>query len=241
MFGWFQRYRGLRKGDIQTLALSLTYLTTSTGLTLMQFAEVGVLHVLLGAIVIALGTTITAEPLVRGNQRRDREEQRKRRQLVEPIIESICQAAVREMSRRPDVTGCILYLPDKEGVLQTAFSYNKRGKPDAQLSFRALEGCAGHTWARGEQAVARLDPGNPDEPARTWKLSPEYVRLTAHVQVVVSTPIWSPDDANRMIGVITVDCEASDQECGIGSDESLGEALLLAAVVAHVLNLAELV
>lgn len=102
--------------------------------------------------------------------------------------------------------------------------------------------CTGHAWATGEQTFADLSLATPSQLAETWKLSPEYITLTQHPQGVVSTPIRAWDDPERMVGIVSVDCEVPNSESGLTSQPSLDAALALAAAsVARILSLAELV
>jgi hypothetical protein len=58
--------------------------------------------------------------------------------------------------------------------------------------------------------------------------------------VVVSTPIWADDVLERLVGIVGVDSEVPDAECGLTSQRSLDTALQPAALVARILSLAEL-
>jgi hypothetical protein len=191
--------------------------------------------------VVVAAVLAAVEALVRGNLTRDSAEREKRRRLARSLIEDVCAAAIRLMSSCPEKTAAVVFRPDQKEVLRTEFTYNKQDKPDRNLQFGRLEGATGHAWATGTQTVAKLSEVSEEELEQTWKLSPEYIRLTAHLKVVVATPIPSLDDPATLLGIVTVDSEVPDDQCGLTSEKSLDEALQLAKLLARILTLAELV
>jgi hypothetical protein len=200
---------------------------------------------MIGAAIVVLGTlSASAVALAAGNKAQDDAGRETRKRLAEALVEGLCRSTVKLASACPEQTGLVVFLPaGSAGMehLETAFSFNKKGRPDASLRFGRYEGVAGHVWATGEQAFARLDTVSEDDLHRTWKLSAEYIRLTAHLKIVVGTPIRAPDNPDRILGVVTLDSDVSDAECGLASEESLEEAAQCAHVLAQILTLAQLV
>jgi hypothetical protein len=65
--------------------------------------------------------------------------------------------------------------------------------------------------------------------------------LTSDIKAIVSTPIWTSERPEHLIGIVSIDSTVGHGEGGLLSQESLDEALQLAAVMAQILELAELV
>lgn len=148
------------------------------------------------------------------------------------------------MTARPDKTGCAVFLPDDirdPRVLDTVYAYNKEDAPDRELKLQPFQGSAGHAWAMRRQTVALLGEVSAFDLEQTWKLTPEQIRLTQHLKVIVSTPIWAWEDPDQLIGVVSVDSELEDSECRLSSPRSLSAALELAEMIARILSLADLV
>jgi hypothetical protein len=240
MLGFLERLH-LRQHDLLTLALNAVGWVAAAILTMLQFQTLSPLHFLVAVVMIIAPTAASLLTTMRGNRARDVAEREKRRKLAGSVVEDACRIAIKSMSRCPEATGAVVFLPDESGGLQTAYAYNKRGKPDSNLQFEKYQGATGHAWGTGEQTIARLSEVPEDELAQKWKLSPEYIKLTEHLKIVVATPIWDWNDSERMVGVVSIDCEVPDEECGLTSPESTDEALQLAALLARILTLAELV
>lgn len=238
-----RRYR-LRAQDGAVLALNLVGTGAGAMLTVLQFPDPTALHVLAGIIVVLGSVGAAAAALASANKLQDDASRATRKRLAASLVEDLCRATVKLASRCPDHTGMVVFLPsDQRGsnMLEATYEFNKTGKADANLRFGKYEGVAGHVWATGEQAFARLSEVSPEDLRLTWKLSPEYVSRTAHLKVVVATPIWAVDNPEQLLGVVTLDSECADEECELTSDESLDEALQSAQVLAQILKLADLV
>lgn len=144
------------------------------------------------------------------------------------------------VSRVPDKTGVMLFLPDDEGNLRATFTHNKDRRPDANLVFAPMAGATGHAWWSKNQVVADLSRTTPDDLQLTWKLTPEQVSVTADLRAVVSTPVWSNGMPRRMLGVLSIDCLEPLEVCGMADEEALRGALLSAGMAAYILELADL-
>lgn len=235
--GLRNRYRYLRRRDVSALGWNVASTGSAAVLAVLEFGDAAnLLHWALGGTIVLGSTVNLAESAVH----RTAEEREKRRRLARSLIEDLYRGVIPQMSSCPDKTGGVIFLPDEHGVLRTAFTYNKKGRPDNNLSFRPLEGCTGHAWDTKAQTYADLEKTTPSQLQETWKLSPEYVTLTQHLKAVVSTPIASADDPNQYIGIVSIDSEVSASECGLLSDASLDVALQFAASVACILSLADL-
>jgi hypothetical protein len=184
---------------------------------------------------------VTVDQLARAHQRDDEAQRERRRRIAEPLIEQVLAVAVRTVSATPDKTGAILFLPDATGVLCATFTYNKDRKPDRNIVFEERAGATGHAWWSGEQTVADLSAASEADLERTWKLTSEQVRVTAHVKAIVSTVLWSSTQPRRKLGVLSIDCEEPMDACRMSSDDALEVALSLARTAAYVLELADLV
>ncbi|MGH2356133.1 MAG: hypothetical protein ACRDJN_31380 [Chloroflexota bacterium] len=212
-----------------------------TVLSVLQFQEPTVVHWLLGFGGVLLTTGATGFQLVRGNIARNAKERETRRRLAEGLMEASFDTAVQLMSRRPDVTGGIVYLPDGGGVLRPTFLYRKEGEPEDHPSFEKWVGCTGHAWGERAQRSADLAEVTDDELRTTWKLSANTILLTRHLKVIVSTPIWTTESPQRLVGIVSIDSEVPDAECRLLSPKSRRQAQRHAAQVALILELAELV
>jgi glucose uptake protein GlcU len=236
------RYRALRRHDTVAIGLNLVATTITAVLGVLQFSEQATVWHWAGGGAIVLATAgYLVESAARSNSAHNAAERETRRRLARSLIEDLFKGAVPLVSKYPDKTAGVVFLPDATGVLVTEFTYNKKGKPDSNLKFGPLEGCTGHAWYTGEQTYADLAEATPAELERTWKLSPEYITLTQHLGGVVSTPIRAWDDPERMVGIVSVDCEEKNSDSGLTLQPSLDAALSLAASMACILDLAELV
>jgi hypothetical protein len=234
------RYR-LRRLDYLALACTLIGVSGTTVLTLAQFGSPSWPLIVVGIVVIVVTVGGSALGLAVENEAQDARERATRRELAGALVEDLCRSTIRGISRCPAKTGAVVFLPDSDGVLASAYTFQKEQMPDRNLRFAKYEGATGHAWATGEQTWARLDEATEEDLARIYKLSPEYIRLTAHLKVVVATPIWSVDSPRRMLGVVSIDSEASPDASGLLSDESLEAALELAVGLARILTFAKLV
>ncbi|MFN0070770.1 MAG: hypothetical protein ACKVVP_04685 [Chloroflexota bacterium] len=236
---WLSRYRHLRLHDIWAIIFGLIGTTANAGLALAQFQTLTIGHWAMATLMVLAPAFGVAEALTRGNINRSAEERDKRQRIVRKLVEDTCGTVVRLMSACPSQTGCIVFLPDSDGLLYPRFAYNKENQPDRNVSFRPLVGCTGHAWGQGRQTRANLSEATSVDLATTWKLSPEQITLTAHLRTVVSTPIWNEDAPDVMLGVVTVDSQADETTCGITTDESADEARQLAVLLARILKLAD--
>lgn len=240
MFTSLKRYR-LRRLDFLALGLTFIGVSGTTGLTLAQFGSPSLPLVVVGLVVIVVTVGGAALGLAVENEAQDAKERATRQELAGALVENLCRTTVRAISRCPAQTGVIVFLPDGGDILKSTYTFQKDKKPDRNLRFAKYEGATGHAWATGEQVWARLDEATEADLARTYKLSPEYIKLTAHLKVVVATPIWAVDDPRRMLGVVSIDSEATGDESGLLSEESLHEALELAVGLARIMTFAKLV
>ena len=226
------------------IALALTFIGSGTPglLTLALTAEsnINVGTIALAVLIPLATTTAVLVSLIAGNRKRSVEEREKRRRLAQSLIEDYLAIVVKDLSKRPEATGATVYFPGDDGRLHPTYLYNKKGKPDEKLAFAPLEGCTGHAWSREGQAVANWEDTTDDSLEITWKLTPEMVKLTEHLTAAVSTPVFSRDQA-RVIGVVTVDCEAPNSASGILSEESISKALEHAQCLAGMMELGNLV
>ena len=133
-----------------------------------------------------------------------------------------------------------MYFPGEDGRLHPVYQHNKQGKPDENLAFAPLEGCTGHAWSREIQTWADLEHATERDLEMKWKLTPEMAKLTEHLNAVVSTPVLSRDQA-RVIGVVTVDCEAPNSDSSILSEGPTSRALQHARYLAGIIGLGDLV
>lgn len=236
-----RRYRHLQRHDIAVLVLNAVSCSGAAALAVLQFADRTMWHWLGGAVVALTAIAAALEAAGRGTRERDARERETRRRLAESLIEDSFEAAVRLMSRRPDRTGGIVYLPDEAGVLHPTFLYNKDGAPADHPSFEKWVGCTGHAWGERSQRSADLSEATDEDLATTWKLSPALIRQTRHLQAIVSTPVWTTEPPRRLIGVVSIDSEVPDAESQLLTPESRRRAQSHAAAVALILELAELV
>lgn len=211
-------------------------------LTVMQFSQPTIVHGVLAVGGVVLTTTAAAIPLVRGNSERSANERQRRHLLARSLIEAAFAGAVRAMSNRPEQTGGFVYLPagTNPDLLRPVFAHNKQGPVDEHLSWAKWVGCTGHAWGSQRQTGADLARTTAAELEEKWKLSPNAIKLTSELKAIVSTPIWSSEAPQRLIGVVSIDSTAPHEESNLLSQDSLEEALLLAATIALVLELAGL-
>lgn len=209
----------------------------------LQFDHPTPWHWILICAAVLLTTAVSAASLVRGSVIRDAAARQKRQQLARSLVEDAFKTAIAQMSKCPDQTGGVVYLPDSadSDLLVPQFCYNKPGTVEDQLTFRSYVGCTGHAWAMHEQTCADLADVAADELQRTWKLSPNQIKLTSDLKTIISTPIVSSGDPNRFLGVVSIDCRAPNSECDLLSHEARTRAKEHAAMVALILELAELV
>ncbi len=232
----FSRY------DWTALALAFIGSGASGVLTLVLTPQssVNVWAVALVVIIPCATAGSVAVSLLAGNRKRSAEERETRRQLARFLIEDYLEIVVKDLSERPESTGATVYFPGEDGRLHPIYQHNKKGKPDENLAFAPLEGATGHAWSRGEQAAANWEDTTDEVLRLMWKLTPEMVKLTEHLTAAVSTPMFSRDRA-RVIGVVTVDCEAPNSTSGVLSEDSTGRALQHVQHLAGILELGNLV
>lgn len=229
--------------DLAVLALNCTSWSAGALLAVLQFPPDGRSPLVWGtATVVVLAATVGATlTQAQGNAGRDRLDRDRRRRLARSIVEDACRAAISGLSTCPERTGAIVFLPRGDGKLESTFTFNKRGKPDSELSFEKWQGATGHAWGVRDQVVALLDQAPASELRDRWKLTPDQIALTSRLKVVVATPIWSPEDPETMLGVVSIDSDVPNSECQLASEQSLDDAIELAQLLAHVLILADLV
>jgi hypothetical protein len=232
----------LQRHDVVAIGFNFVSSSAAAVLAVLQFGErTSAWHWVLGGVSVLGATAGLTAAAMHGNRVRSAAERRKRSQLVRSLIEDSFRGTIAQMSRAPASTAGVVFLPNRAGELETAFTYNKQGKPDGDLRFKPYVGCTGHAWATKKQAFADLARATPKELETTWKLSPDYVARTTHLKAIVSTPMWAWDDPERLIGIVSVDCDVADEECQLGSPRSLNEALQLAKLIARILTLADVV
>jgi hypothetical protein len=239
MVSW-RGYR-LHGHDLASLAFTFVGSSAATGLTLLQFPQTGPGHWILGGAVVLAATAGSAVTLGAGNRTRGARDRARRQRLARSIVEDVLRGSIASLSARPDHTGAVVFLPSEDGSLQSVYTYNKRGKADGELRFEKWQGATGHAWGEQDQTIALLDRAPASDLRERWKLSADQIAMTAHLKVVVATPIWATDDSERMVGIVSIDSDLPDAECQLTSDRALDEAIQLAQLLAHVLTLADLV
>ena len=235
-------FSDLSRYDWTALALTFVGSGASGVLTLVLTPQSSVNMWAIALVVIIPVATAgsVAISLLAGNRKRSAEEREKRRLLARYLIEDYREIVVKDLSERPESTGATVYFPGEDGRLHPIYRHNKKGKPDENLAFAPLEGATGHAWSRGEQAAANWEDTTDEALRLTWKLTPEIVKLTEHLKATVSTPMFSRDQA-RVVGVVTVDCEAPNSVSGLLSEESVRGALQHAQHLSGILELGNLV
>ena len=225
-------------------ALALTFVGSGASgvlaLVVTPQSNVNVWAVALVVIIPFATAGSVGVSLLAGNRKRSAEERATRRRLAHSLIEDYLETVVKDLSKQPESTGATVYFPGEDGRLHPTYRYNKQGKPDENLAFAPLEGCTGHAWSRREQATANWEDTTDEVLRLTWKLTPEMVKLTEHLNAVVSTPVFSRD-RSRVIGVVTVDCEAPNSTSGVLTEDSTGRALQHVQHLAGMLELGNLV
>jgi glucose uptake protein GlcU len=151
-----RRYR-LRRLDFLVVGLNLIGVSATTGLTLAQFPALTRPLVAAGAVAIIVTVGASVVSLEIENEAQDAKERATRQELARSLVEDLCRTTVRAMSRCPEQTGVIVFLPDQSGTLQSTYTLHKEGKPDRDLRFAKYEGATGHAWATGEQFCAKPD------------------------------------------------------------------------------------
>jgi hypothetical protein len=229
--------------DLIVLGLNFLSWTAGASLAVLQFpVESRSSGIYAGGVIMALAPSVVAiVTQISGNTKRSREELERRRKLATSIIEDLCRAVTKIMSACPDRTGVVVFLPTSSGVLQTTYTFNKNDRPDNDLQFEKHQGVVGDAWARGELMVGNLEEVTEQDLRQIWKLSPEYISRTSHLKTIVAVPIRSADDPEQIIGIVSIDSDLPNDQCGIASDESQDEALQFARMLAHIMKLADLV
>ena len=171
------------------IALALTFIGSGpSGVLTLVLTPQGSVNVWAIALVVIIPFTTAgsvAVSLLAGNRKRSAEERETRRQLARFLIEDYLEIVVKDLSEQPESTGATVYFPGEGGRLHPIYRHNKKGKPDENLAFAPLEGCTGHAWSRGEQAAANWQDTTGDILRLTWKLTPEMVKLTEHLNAGV--------------------------------------------------------
>ena len=241
--GFLRRYKRLRQHDIVALVANLGGWIAAATLTVKQFgSSAGPEHAALAAAMIVGPALAVVEGAILSNTQRSARERAKRTELAQSLVEDAFRTAVLLMSKCPERTGGVVYLPDPNDAdrLVPTFIHNKDGDPSEKLSWNKHVGCVGHVWATGKQHLARLSEATAEDLALTWKLTKQQIALTNDLKTILSTPIMSPDEPSRMVGVVSIDCTVPDDECDLSSDVASERAWLHATTVAEILLLAEL-
>jgi hypothetical protein len=161
--GFLTRYRHLRWHDVVALGLNTVSWAAAAVLSVLQFGDkTSAGHWLLALLVVVGAVGGVAESAVQSNVTRSASERRKRRLLAGALVEDAFGGAIRVMSKRPEETAGVLYLPDASNVLRPAFLRRKSGDVQDHLAWATWVGCTGHAWGARRQTwadVGRLEQG----------------------------------------------------------------------------------
>ena len=157
------------------------------------------------------------------------------RELCEANILEALRQGMRIMAPSAPGTRSNLMLIDDDNRLFIAYHLNMADAPDHGVRLDKYQGCAGHAWALGEQAVADLESVPEGELRRSWKLTPDQIAMTSQIKSMICTPVRHPRHRDAIVGVFSLDSARPLAETGLDADETAEEALKVAEVLGRLL------
>lgn len=182
------------------VAITLAYLTSKIS------AGLGVVFAVASVLLIAVGEFfLTYQPLLKYKEKQLTTFLTNHLRMIEDDIESVAgeDVTVRANIMRPTSDGWFDEPSFKISYTHTEDEYEPE---ELEFEFEAGQGCVGNVYEEAEQKVA-ISPDHVEAWDAGWNTTERHDRVTAHLNTIIGTPIYRPDDIDRSdpIAVLIID------------------------------------
>lgn len=132
---------------------------------------------------------------------------------IEQILELAMKGVATELDK--DIENYrtnIMLIESNKLVIR--FHHGMENAPDLNIELEKHQGCAGQVWGSGEQMAADLPP-NSSAVGPSWNLTREQEKVTSELRSILSTPIFDPENSQKVLGVFNIDSKLCLSEAGL--------------------------
>jgi transcriptional regulator with GAF, ATPase, and Fis domain len=178
-----------------------------------------VIPIIAGAILVLIGVIFSAKA------RRKQESELKQREVeliqktkeiqdlhVKYTIRGLIDEIQRIIGRAVSFRANVMFFNEQEKHLYIKWDVNMNGYADKTIKLNSGVGCAGTSYARGEQILGDLENINAQE----WGLNKDQVAMTQDIRAIISTPLFLD---NRVIAVLNIDSTLPIKNTGFQTKE----------------------